>query len=74
MIPKKWLWITLAIIAASALAEILFHFAHGEYWWQNMAGFDFAYGVLGCMAIVLGSKWLGEAFLQRKAGYYEEHS
>ena len=34
--------------------------------------FDFVYGTAGCLALVLGAKWLGHAWLQRERLYGDE--
>lgn len=45
--------------------------AHSETWWHAMPAFDLLYGVAGCVAIVLVSKFLGSTLLQRRENYYE---
>lgn len=38
----------------------------------RMPGFFAIVGFVGCVAIILLSKWLGEFWLQRRENYYEE--
>lgn len=59
-----------AAAAASLALDLLAH-PHGDTWWHHLAGFDLAYGFLGCAAIVFGSKALGKAWLQRRERFYE---
>ena len=57
--------------AASTFALDRLAQPHGETWWHQLAGFDLIYGFLGCAAIVIGSKALGKAWLQRRERFYE---
>ena len=57
--------------AAGTLALDWLAHPHGETWWHQLAGFDLVYGFLGCVAIVVGSKALGKAWLQRHEQFYE---
>ncbi len=59
-----------AAAAASVALDLLAH-PHGETWWHHLAGFDLVYGFLGCAAIVIVSKALGKAGLQRRERFYE---
>lgn len=59
------------LAAAAAAAVDLFAHPHGETWWHHVPGFDLVYGFLGCVAIVVGSKMLGRAWLQRGERFYE---
>ena len=46
---------------------------HGEFPWPGILGFFALFGLIGCVAIVLISKWLGHHWLQRKEDYYERN-
>jgi hypothetical protein len=54
---------TLALGGLAAPGE---HAAGG---WRGLPGFDFAFGVVGCVAIVLVSKALGRLGLQKPEGW-----
>jgi hypothetical protein len=54
-----------------ALDIALRHYAHPEFWWHTVPGFDLVYGFLGCAGLIYFSKWLGHAFLARSEDYYE---
>ena len=57
--------------AAGTLALDWLAHPHGETWWHQLAGFDLVYGFLGGAAIVIVSKALGKAGLQRRERFYE---
>ncbi|HXE81526.1 MAG TPA: hypothetical protein VNK41_12290 [Vicinamibacterales bacterium] len=67
-------WIAGALVVAATLAlEVAFHDAgHSFYWWHAVPGFDFVYGLVGCAAIVVISKWIGAAGVQRPESYYDD--
>lgn len=66
-------WIATAVfaIASAALDIAIRDYAHPEFWWHTVPGFDLVYGFIGCGAIVFFSKWLGHKFLMRSEDYYE---
>jgi hypothetical protein len=69
---KRWLVAVALFVAASVVLELPFrHLIHSELPWHLVPGFDFVYGFLGCAVIVLASKWLGHALLQRPEDYYD---
>ena len=43
---------------------------HHAHWWDYVPGFWALFGLVGCWIIVVGSKKLGKAFIQRKEDYY----
>ena len=71
----KRLWlIVLALFASSIILPDLLdrHHAHAEFWWQVTPAFDLFYGFAGCVGLILMSKWLGHAWLQRDENFYED--
>ena len=61
------------VIGVSVVLEIVYrHHGHPVFWWQATPVFDFVYGIAGCLALVLGAKWLGRAWLQRDHLYADE--
>jgi uncharacterized membrane protein YkvI len=60
----KRLW--LAVVAGLAVS-VAADFALG----RDIPGFAAVFGLLGCVAIILGSKMLGELLLQRHEDYYD---
>ena len=64
-----------AIVALNILLQFVVHTDHGEGWiayWYQFPGFYAALGFVGCIAIVVVSKWLGKVWLQRPENYYGE--
>jgi len=43
---------------------------HAAYPWQALPAFDLVYGFLGCALIVVASKALGHAGVQKPESYY----
>lgn len=54
-----------AVFAAGAAALDLWAHPHGDTWWHHTPGFDLIFGFAGCALIVVVSKALGKAALQR---------
>jgi hypothetical protein len=50
------------------------HHAHAKFWWHIAPAFDLVYGFIGCIGIILVSKWIGHAWLQRGENFYEDHT
>lgn len=69
----RW-WVAGAVtLIVSVVAEVVFHDAsHSLFWWHDVPGFDFVYGLAGCAAIVVVSKAIGSRWLQRPDGYFDE--
>ncbi|OGO24859.1 MAG: hypothetical protein A2144_04115 [Chloroflexi bacterium RBG_16_50_9] len=68
---KRILVITLIVLVLSFLVDLPLHGGHGDFAWSNISGFFALFGLIGCVAIVLISKWLGHHWLQRKEDYYD---
>jgi membrane protein implicated in regulation of membrane protease activity len=69
----KRLWLIAAgvTIVITVILEIVSrHHGHAAFWWHATPAFDLLYGLAGCVGIVLVSKWLGHAWLQRREDYY----
>ena len=68
----KRIWITiLAAFIFSVLLELLLGGeGHGDFAWSKILGFFAVFGLIGCVAIILISKWLGHHWLQRREDYY----
>ena len=68
---KRIMVIILIALILSVLSDLLVHGGHGDFVWSGILGFFALFGLIGCVAIVLISKWLGHCWLQRKDDYYE---
>jgi hypothetical protein len=70
----RW-WLALCASAAIATAVLEFlhrHEAHAAFWWHVVPLFDFVFGLVGCLGLILGAQWLGHQWLQRSETYYAE--
>ncbi len=71
---KRWHWIALGLLAvASFVTELLTPHdpAHAAHWWNTIPGFYALFGFIGCVAIIVLSKWIGMLLLQRREEYYD---
>jgi hypothetical protein len=59
--------LALAAMGLLVVPDLVVHH-HGGPPWHAWPGFDLAFGVVGCAVIVIASKALGRAFLQRPDG------
>ncbi len=57
--------LVLALLVGVGAEALLVDPAAGLPWWHRTPGVQAVYGVIGCVAIVLVSKWLGRLGLQR---------
>ena len=65
MTPRSSLKIVVLVGALSVFLEVfLKHEGHGP-WWHILPGFDLAFGLIGCVALVLVAKAIGQVWLQR---------
>ena len=71
---KLWHWsILCSLIIGSLLAEKMF--IHDENHvsdiWQFIPGFHLIIGFVGCLLIIIVSKFLGKIILQKRENYYD---
>ncbi len=45
---------------------------HGEFSWEGAPGFFAAYGLVGCVLLVLAAKYVLRPLVKRKEEYYDE--
>ena len=45
---------------------------HAHTWIERIPAFWSVFGFLGCIAIILGSKWFGHAGIMTREDYYDE--
>lgn len=70
MIKKFRLALIVCIILVSALG-FLFPNPNPHFWWQTIPVFDVVFGFIGCIVIILVSKWIGHLWLMKDEGYYD---
>lgn len=68
---KRILSIALGVLVFFVLLDFALHRGAGGFAWSGVPGFFALFGLIGCVAIVLISKWLGHYWLQRKEDYYD---
>ena len=71
---KKISWSALGVLSLIAVITELsvpHDPEHAAYWWNSIPGFYAAFGFVGCVAIIVISKWIGKILLQRGEEYYE---
>jgi len=71
---KRILVIILTALVASILIDLLLIENNGDFAWSNISGFFALFGFIGCIALILISKWLGHHWLQRKEDYYDRNN
>jgi len=62
-----------AVVAASLVAEQFAHHHH-DYWFTGIPGFFVGFGFVGCVMLILASKWYGKHLVQRPEAYYEDRA
>ena len=45
---------------------------HGDFYWENVPQFFAAYGLVTCILLVLGSKYLLRPLVKRDEDYYDK--
>lgn len=58
------------VFAIAAVLDLVFPSGYGSFAWSGVPGFFALFGFAGCVIIILVSKWLGKAWLQRDEDYY----
>jgi hypothetical protein len=63
-------WLVLSVIAVvSLIAQLSVKERH--HWWDAIPAFYAAYGFVGCIVIVIVSKWFGKKIAFRDEDYYD---
>jgi hypothetical protein len=68
---KKLRLILIGSILLSCLLGFIFPNQHPHFWWQKIPIFDVVFGFVGCVLIIIISKWLGHQWLMKKEDYYD---
>lgn len=61
-------WLAVVVIALVLLEIVFAGHSRPVFPWHHLPGYAALIGLVGCLAVVLGSKALGKWFLQRPAG------
>jgi len=70
MVSRNTWIVVVAAMAVSILAEFFVH-GHGEHPWWLVKGFYAGFGFVCCALIIIISKFVGHAFLDRPETYYD---
>lgn len=62
----------LVIMAGLVMADIIIEPAYIRFPWDGLGGFGAFYGFVSCVVIVVVSKALGYAFLNKPEDYYDD--
>jgi hypothetical protein len=61
-----------AVVAIDALIKML-HSEHAHTWVEsNVPGFWALFGLIGCIVLILFSKWFGHLGIMTREDYYDE--
>tara|TARA_B100001964_G_scaffold93576_1_gene105057 strand:+ start:105 stop:308 length:204 start_codon:yes stop_codon:yes gene_type:complete len=64
--PQKVLY---ALCAVLLVFDIFIH-KHGHFGWDDWFGFSAVYGIISCLVLVMGAKWLLPC-LKKDEAYYD---
>ena len=69
---KRWFYAGLAVLALSEFAAPrLFHAESADFWFEDLPAWESLYGLISCVVIITGSKFLGKVWLMRRETYYD---
>ena len=68
---KKLRIILIGSIILSCVLGFAFPNQHPHFWWQEIPVFDVVFGFIGCIMIILVSKWIGHQWLMKDESYYD---
>ncbi len=70
---KTWHWIALGVVTAITVGLQLFGPENPKgHAWDRIPAFYALFGFVGCVLIIVVSKALGKAALQKKEDYYDD--
>jgi hypothetical protein len=69
---RWWHWSVLGLVVAFTLVVEQSISSDHEYWFTAIPGFWVGFGFVGCVAIIVLSKWYGRHAVQRGEDYYEQ--
>jgi hypothetical protein len=69
---KRAAWVVLACIAgAEVVLPLVLGGGHPHFGFERFPAWGSLYGLVSCVAIVVGSKLVGKAWLMRREDHYE---
>lgn len=70
--PKILKYLFFISIGIFILMGFFFIPKHPHFFWEKIPGFDAVFGFIGCIVIVLGSKFLGHHGISKGEDYYDK--
>jgi len=71
MMKKLRRFLIIVIIIVSVLG-FFFPYPQPHFWWQKIPIFDSIFGFIGCIVIILASKWIGHTWLMKQEDFYDQ--
>jgi hypothetical protein len=69
---KRCFYAGLAILALTEFAAPrLLHGEPADFWFEDLPAWESLYGLISCVVIITGSKFLGKLWLTRRENYYD---
>jgi hypothetical protein len=68
---KKLRFVLIGSILLTCLLGFIFRNPTPHFWWQTIPIFDAVFGFIGCIVIILVSKWIGHKWLMKQEDYYD---
>ena len=65
-------WIMCGVLALLVILDFVIPSGYDRFWWESVSGFGAVYGFISCALIIVVSKALGKAFLNRPEDYYDD--
>lgn len=70
---KKVIWVCCGVLGLLVLVDaFLINKEHAHTWAEHFPAFWSVFGFLGCVIIVLFSKWFGHRGIMTREDYYDE--
>ena len=68
----RWFYAVLAVLALSEFAAPrLLQGEPADFWFEDLPAWESFYGLVSCVVIIIGSKFLGKLWLMRRENYYD---
>ena len=68
---KRWAYLGLGLVVAAETVQVLFFPGHPHFSFESFPAWGSLYGLVSCVVIIVGSKFVGKVWLMRREGYYD---
>lgn len=69
---KRWGLIALGVVVLAEVVTLLAGAGHPHFWFERIPAWGSLYGLVSCVAIIVGSKLLGKAWLMRPEDHHDD--